>query len=54
MDYLQPERAINAPVITSKTFQEPVDHNIVILGDSHNRGLSNNMKNNLDDKYSVY
>ena len=33
---------------------KPVDHNIVILEDSHTRGLSSNMKNNLNDKYSVY
>jgi hypothetical protein len=29
--------------------QKPVDHNIIILGDSHTRGLPSNMKNNLDD-----
>jgi len=30
-----------------------VDHKIVILGDSHARGLSSNVSNNLDDNYSV-
>jgi hypothetical protein len=29
------------------------DHKIVILGDSHARGLSSNVKNNLDNNYSV-
>jgi hypothetical protein len=34
--------------------QKLVDHNIVILGDSHIRGLQSNIKNNLDNKYGVY
>jgi hypothetical protein len=36
-----------------KDTQTTVDHKIVILGDSHARGLSSNVKNNLDDNYSV-
>ena len=30
-----------------------VDHKIMIFGDSHARGLSSNVNNNLDDSYSV-
>ena len=30
-----------------------IEHQIIILGDSHARGLSSNMKNNLDENYSV-
>ena len=33
--------------------QTIVDHKIVISGDSHARGLSSNVKNNLDDNYSA-
>ena len=33
--------------------QSIVDHKIMILGDSHARGLSSNVKSNLDDNYSV-
>jgi hypothetical protein len=33
--------------------QSIIDHKIRILGDSHVRGLSSNMKSNLDDNYSV-
>jgi len=33
--------------------QTTVDHKIKILGDSHARGPSSNVKNNLDDNYSV-
>ena len=29
------------------------EHKIMIIGDSHARGLSGNVKNNLDEKYSV-
>jgi len=36
-----------------KDTQTIVDHKIVILGDSHARGLSSNVKNNLEDNYSV-
>jgi len=36
-----------------KDTQTTVDHKIVILGDSHARGLSSIVKNNLDDNYSV-
>jgi hypothetical protein len=32
-----------------KDTQTTVDHKIVILGDSHARGISSNVKNNLDD-----
>jgi len=33
--------------------QTTVDHKIIILGDSHARGLSSNMKNNLYDNCCV-
>jgi hypothetical protein len=33
--------------------QSTIHHKIMILGDSHARGLSSNVKNNLDDNYSV-
>ena len=33
--------------------KKKVDHKIVILGDSHARGLSSNVRNNLDDNYTV-
>ena len=33
--------------------QTIVDHKIMIFGDSHARGLSSNVKNNLNDSYSV-
>ena len=33
--------------------QSNIDHKITILGDSHAQGLSSNVKNNLDDNYSV-
>ena len=33
--------------------QTTVNHKIIILGDSHARGLSSNVKNNLDDNYNV-
>ena len=36
-----------------KDTQTTVDHKMMILGDSHARGLSSNVKNNLDDNYSV-
>jgi hypothetical protein len=36
-----------------KDTQTTVVHKIVIFGDSHARGLSSNVKNNLDDNYSV-
>ena len=33
--------------------QSITDHKIIILGDSHARGLSSNVKSNLNDNYSV-
>jgi hypothetical protein len=33
--------------------QSITDHKIMIVGDSHARGLSSNMKSNLNDNYSV-
>jgi hypothetical protein len=33
--------------------QSSIDHKIMILGDCHARGLSSNVKNNLDENYSV-
>jgi len=33
--------------------QSNIEHQIIILSDSHARGLSSHMKNNLDENYSV-